>query len=95
MLQSIQGCKIYVGLDDDEKSKGRKQLATKARESELAREKAYHRYHLFEIMVGALQISIVLSSVSIVAKVKPLAVVSGGLGILAAIGGLLVGFGLI
>ena len=82
-------------LDDDEKSKGRKQLATKARESELAREKAYHRYHLFEIMVGALQISIVLSSVSIVAKVKPLAVVSGGLGILAAIGGLLVGFGLI
>lgn len=82
-------------LDDDEKSKGRKQLAAKARESEIAREKSYHRYHLFEIVVGALQIAIVLSSVSIVAKVKPLAILSGGLGVLAAIGGLLVGLGLV
>ena len=74
-------------LDDDEKSNGRKQLMAKARASEEAREKAFHRYHLFEAVVGALQISIVLSSVSIVAKVRPLAILSGVMGIGAAIAG--------
>ncbi|MCX7381895.1 MAG: DUF4337 domain-containing protein [Alphaproteobacteria bacterium] len=82
-------------LDDDEKSNGRKQLMAKARASEALREQAFHRYHLFEGVVGALQISIVLSSVSIVAKVRPLAIVSGLMGIGAAIAGAAVALHLI
>jgi DNA polymerase III epsilon subunit-like protein len=68
-------------LDDDEKTLGRKQLMEKARESEELRDHAFHRFHLFELVVGALEISIVLASVSVVTRVRPLAlgaVVLGG-----------------
>ena len=82
-------------LDDDEKSNGRKQLAVKARDSERARDKAFHSYHLFEIVVGALQISIVLASVSIVSRMKPLALLSGAIGIGAGIAGVAVALNLI
>ncbi len=82
-------------LDDDEGRNGRKQLAQKAAASEKSREAAFHRYHLFEVVVGALQIAIVLSSVSIVAKVRPLAILSGALGIAAALGGGAVVLGLL
>lgn len=82
-------------LDDDEKTSGRKQLAQKAQASEAARDAAFHRYHLFEVAVGALQIAIVLSSVAIVAKLRPLAWLSGALGLAAAVGGGAVALGLI
>jgi hypothetical protein len=82
-------------LDDDEKSNGRKQLAAKARQSEQARDSAFHRYHMFEIVVGALQIGIVLSSVSIVAKARPLAWVAGLMGLAAGAAGLAVVFSLV
>ena len=68
-------------LDDDEKTLGRKQLMEKARESEELRDHAFHRFHLFELVVGALEISIVLASVSVVTRVRLLAlgaVVLGG-----------------
>ncbi|WP_395666561.1 DUF4337 family protein [Methylocella sp.] len=77
-------------LDDDEKSNGRRQLATKARASERARDHAFHRYHMLEYAVGALQIAIVLASGSIVARVRLLAWVAGAIGLGAAAAALLV-----
>lgn len=82
-------------LDDDEKANGRKQLAAKAVESQKERDHAFHRYHLFEFIVGALQISIVLSSVAIVAKVKPLALLAGAIGAIASLAGIAVAANLI
>lgn len=82
-------------LDDDEKANGRRQLAAKAKASERLREHAFHRYHMFEYAVGALQIAIVLASGSIVARVKPLAWLAGLIGAGAAAAGLLVAFNLI
>jgi hypothetical protein len=81
-------------LDDDEKSLGRKQLAVKAHASEQARDEAFHRFHLFEMVVGALQISIVLASVSVVTRVRLLALVAGVLGGGASLFGLAEAFDL-
>jgi hypothetical protein len=82
-------------LDDDEKANGRRQLAAKAKASERLREHAFHRYHMFEYAVGALQIAIVLASGSIVARVRPLAWLAGMIGVGAAGAGLLVAFNVI
>ncbi len=81
-------------LDDDEATKGRKQAAEKAHASEEARDHAFHRYHLYELVAGTLQIGIVLSSVSIVARMKALAIVAGVSGGAAAVAGLVVALGL-
>jgi hypothetical protein len=67
-------------LDDDEKTQGRRQLAAKARASEAARDVSLHRFHLFEISVGALEIAIVLASVSVVTRVRELTFAAGVLG---------------
>jgi hypothetical protein len=70
--------------DDPQAGDGRKQLSEKAKGSEAAREKAFHRYHFFEMAVGGLQISIVLASVSVVTRVAALALGAGVLGAAAA-----------
>ncbi len=75
-------------LDDDEKSRGRKQLSAEAKEIERLRDTAFEEYHKFERVVGALQISIVLASVSVVTRIKALAWVAGVLGGGAALYGL-------
>jgi hypothetical protein len=49
------------------------------------RDHAFHKYHKFEIAVGALQISIVLASVSIVTRIKMVAYISGAIGLAAAV----------
>ncbi len=82
-------------LDDDEKSIGRKQAREKARRSEQERDHAFHRYHLYELVVGALQISIVLSSVSIVSRMKPLAWLAAVIGGTAGLAGLAIALHLI
>jgi hypothetical protein len=82
-------------LDDDEKTQGRKQLGAKAQASERARETAFHRYHLFEGVVGALQIAIVLASAAIVARARPLAWLSALLGAGAGVMGAAVALHLI
>ena len=79
-------------LDDDEKTQGRKQLMDKAHASEAARDHAFHRYHLFEGAVGAIQIGIVLASVSIVTRVRLLAFAAAALGALASLFALVVAF---
>ena len=80
-------------LDDDEKTSGHKQLREKAQEQERERDHMFHRYHLFEIVVGALQIAIVLASVSVVTGVVAMAGAAGILGGGAALFGLLVALG--
>lgn len=75
-------------LDDDEKSRGRKQLSAEAKEIEHLRDIAFEEYHKFERVVGALQISIVLASVSVVTRMRTLAIVAGAVGGVAALYGL-------
>jgi hypothetical protein len=80
-------------LDDDEKTTGRKQLKEKAQEIERQRNEAFEHYHHFERVVGALQISIVLASVSIVTRTRPLAWIAGVIGGAAALYGVGVAYG--
>jgi hypothetical protein len=81
-------------LEDDEKTAGRKQLLAKAQRSEQLRDAAFHRYHLFEIVVSALQIAIVLASVSVVTRVLALAFGAAILGGAASLFALAVVFAL-
>jgi hypothetical protein len=71
--------------DDPETGDGSKQIAELARAEEASREVAFHRYHQFEIAVGALQISIVLASVSVVTRVLWLAYGAAAIGATAAL----------
>jgi hypothetical protein len=75
-------------LDDDEKTQGRKQLMAKALASQALRDKAFHRFHLYEWVTGGLEIAIVLASVSIVTRVGTLAVIAAVLGAAASVFGL-------
>ena len=81
--------------DDPQSGDGSKQLAANAQEQEHARDHAFHRYHLFEIVVGALQISIVLASVAVVVRITRLAYVAAGISALAGLLGLGVAAGLV
>ena len=74
--------------DDPKEGDGSKQIAEHARAEEAQREHAFHRYHLFEYTVGALQICIVLASVSVVTRVLALAYGAAALGLLAGLFGL-------
>jgi hypothetical protein len=78
-------------LRDEPGGDGMKQLAAKADEHRAARDEAFHRYHEFELVVGALQIAIVLASVAVVTRIVALAVGAGVIGALAAGFGLFVG----
>jgi hypothetical protein len=60
--------------DDPNGGGGMKQLAVKAREQETERDEAAHRYHNYEYAVGGLEIAIVLASVSVVTRMRPLAI---------------------
>lgn len=79
--------------DDPKGGDGMKQLSEKAKHQTEERDHAFHRYHLFEGVVGALQIAIVLTSVSIVTRVRWLAWTGGGIGVLASGFGLAVALG--
>lgn len=74
-------------LDDDEKTQGRKQLRAQAEQKERLRDEALEHYHKYERVVGALQITIVLASVSVVTRTRMLALVAGVIGGLAALYG--------
>lgn len=77
-------------LEDDPKANGRKQILTQAEEHKERREAQHHRYELFELVVGALQIAIVLASVSVVTGVRTLAFVASTIGLVAIAAGVLV-----
>lgn len=71
-------------MRDEPGRDGMKQLAERGIAEQAARDEALHRYHHFELAVGALQIAIVLASVAVVTRMLPLALGAGVIGIGAA-----------
>jgi hypothetical protein len=69
--------------DDPQTNEGMKQIAVLAQEQEVVRDEAFHRYHNYEYAVGALEIAIVLASVSVVTRMRPLTLGAGVVGALA------------
>lgn len=76
--------------DEPETGDGMKQLQAKAKAEERDRDVAFHAYHGYEYTVSALEISIVLASVSVVTRVRTLGVAAGLIGLLACCYGLAV-----
>ena len=74
--------------DDPESGQGMKQLAATAKTEEAARDEAGHRYHSYESAVGVLEIAIVLASVSVLTRVRALAIGAAAIGAAAAVGSL-------
>ena len=70
--------------DDPEGGEGMKQLEVAAKQQEAARDEAEHRYHNYEYAVGALEIAIVLASVSVVTRIRALTIGAAAVGGLAA-----------
>jgi hypothetical protein len=71
-------------LRDEPGGDGMKQIMERAAAEQEARDHAFHRYHEFEIVVGAMQIAIVLASVAVVTAVPVLALAAGVIGVVAA-----------
>jgi hypothetical protein len=71
-------------LRDEPGADGMKQLAERATTQKAERDAAFHRYHRFELAVGALQIAIVLASVAVVTRILALAIGAGVIGAIAA-----------
>ncbi len=56
------------------------QLEAGATEIQAERDHAFHHYHWYELAVGALQIAIVLASVSVVTRARALTLAAGLIG---------------
>ncbi|MDR3522592.1 MAG: DUF4337 family protein [Acetobacteraceae bacterium] len=82
-------------LDDPTGGEGRKQLLERAKEETELRDHARHRDHQYEAATGALQIAIVLASVSIVTRSRFLSYTGGALGVMASLFAIGVHFGLV
>jgi len=76
---------------EPETKEGRKELAVRAKTAESNRVRAMAAYHYYELSSAALQIAIVLASAQIITGVAALVWISGGLGVVAVVLGL-VGF---
>jgi hypothetical protein len=74
--------------DDPKGGEGMKQLAVRAKTLETERDEAAHRYHNYEYAVGALQIAIVLASVSVVTRMRAMTYGAAAIGAAAALGSL-------
>lgn len=79
--------------DDPAAGDGMKQLMDKAKNNESERDHAFHMYHKYEYIVGALEIAIVLAAVSVVTRMKPLTIAAGLIGLAAGAFGLAVALG--
>jgi Domain of unknown function (DUF4337) len=86
----IKDAKDYAARmrDDPEGGEGMKQLAVTAQAKEIERDEAGHRYHSYEFAVGALEIAIVLASVSVVTRMRAMTIGAAVIGALAAAGSL-------
>jgi len=69
--------------DEPGKGEGMKQLLAKALEEQEERDHAFHAYHGYEYTSGALEISIVLASVSVVTRIHALGVAAAVIGMIA------------
>lgn len=76
--------------DDPKGGDGMEQLRHRALHEEEEREHAFHTYHGYELAAGALEIAIVLSSASVVTKIKALGIAAGLVGTLSIAFGLAV-----
>ncbi len=70
--------------DDSDRGNGAKQIQARADAEGRARDGALHRYEWYEIVTSALQIAIVLASVSVVTRLAVVSWLGAGLGVLAA-----------
>ena len=77
-------------MRDEPGKDGMKQLGEKAKHEEQERDHAFHLYHGYEYTAGAMQISIVLASVSVVTKMRLLGYVAGAIGLAACVYGMAV-----
>lgn len=71
--------------DDSERGNGTKHIQARADVENHARDAALHHYEWYEIVTSALQIAIVLASVSVVTRLRPMTWLGGGIGIAAAV----------
>jgi hypothetical protein len=81
----IKDAKDYADRmrDDPKGGEGMKQLAVTAQEQQAARDEAEHRYHSFEYATGALEIAIVLASVSVITRMRALTLGATAIGAIA------------
>jgi hypothetical protein len=84
--KQIKDAKAYIARMRDEPStgEGMKQLAEKARARQQQRDDAFHAYHNYEYAASAVEIAIVLASVSALTAVPALAIGAGAVGVGAA-----------
>jgi Domain of unknown function (DUF4337) len=71
-------------IEDSDRGNGQKQILARAVGETEARDSALHRYEWFEIVTSALQIAIVLASVSVITRIRVIALGGAGLGLVAA-----------
>ncbi len=71
--------------DDPKGGEGMKQLSARAKLTQEERDHAFHHYHQYELVVGALQIAIVLASVSVITRARALTLAAGLIGGAAAL----------
>jgi hypothetical protein len=71
-------------MEDSDRGNGQRQILARATAETKARDLALHRYEWFEIVTSALQIAIVLASVSVITRIRVIAFVGAGLGLVAA-----------
>jgi hypothetical protein len=85
--QRIKEAQDYAARmrDDPQAGDGMKQLAARAKHLEEDRNEAFHRYHNYEYAAGALEIAIVLASVSVVTGMRSLAVTATAIGAAAVV----------
>jgi hypothetical protein len=76
--------------DEPATGDGMKQLEAKAKQTLLERDRAFEAYHGYEHTSGALEIAIVLASVSVVTRIRTLGFVAGGIGLAACLYGVAV-----
>jgi hypothetical protein len=81
--------------DDPTGHDGLRQIAEQAQEREHERDHALHRYHGYELAAGGLELAIVLASVSVVIRVRPLTVGAASLGAIAAFAALAIRLGFV
>ena len=92
----IKEAKEYQARMRDEPGRdGMKQMAEQAKQRGLERDHAFHLYHNYEYTVGALEIAIVLASVSVVTRMRALTIGAGIVGFAAGLFGLTVALGVV
>jgi hypothetical protein len=81
----IADARAYIARMRDEPSTGdgMKQLAEKAKARQVMRDEAFHAYHNYEYASSAVEIAIVLASVSALTAVPALAIGAGAVGLTA------------